>query len=81
MIVYVILNSKFKEHLVDIFQNVWTRLGCKASQSKTRTNEVLEEQFSNVLQTDEMIEKETTVVLATPKLSRNLKDTRPPVYV
>ena len=81
MVVYVILNSKFKEHLVEIFQDVWTRLGCKTFESKTRTNEVLEEQFSNVLQHDDTIGKETTVVLETPKLSRNLKDTRPPVYV
>ena len=81
MVVYVILNSKFKEHLVEIFQDVWTMLGCKTCKSKSGTNEVQEETFCNALQLDKTIGKETTVVLETPKLSRNLKDKRSPVYV
>ena len=81
MVVYVILNSKFKEHLVEIFQDIWTMLGCKTCKFKTGTNEVQEDTFCNALQLDETIAKETTIVLETPKLSRNLKDNRPPVYV
>ena len=81
MVVYVILNSKFKEHLVEMFQDGWTMLVCKTCKSNSRTTEVQEDTFCNALQPDETIGKETTVVLETPKLSRNLKDKRSPVYV
>ena len=81
MVVYVILNSKFKEHLVEIFQDAWTLFGCKTRQTERIIHQEQEDQICTSLPLNEKIDIETTIIQKTPKLSRDLKDTRPPVYV
>ena len=81
MVVYVILNSKFKEHLVEIFQDAWTLFGCKTRQTERIIRQEQEDQICTSLPLNEKIDIETTIIQKSPKLSRDLKDTRPPVYV
>ena len=66
---------------MEIFQDAWTLFGCKTCQTERIIHQEQEDQICTSLPLDEKIDIETTIIQKTPKLSRDLKDTRPPVYV
>ena len=80
MVVYVILNSKFKEHFVQIFQDIGKFLGCKRCKARCLKQE---DPLGNGqwLPLNGKTANETKLLQATPKLSRDFTDTRAPVFV
>ena len=84
MIVYVVLNSKFKEHFLQMFQDIGSAIRCKTCKRNARDERRennMEELFRTSTEYTQKTLLEKSITQSRPNMIHDVTDNRAPVFV